>query len=393
VGISTPSGANSQNHAPVKTTNKTPWVERVQSAIIVTINYRVNIFGFPNARGLAQGEQNLGILDQRAALEWTYDNIAAFGGDPGRIMHWGRSAGSFSVDVHSYAYYDDPIAQSYFMESGTLFSLPLLEDATHSNFSFVAKNVGCEAPCGVDCVDDDGQAELDCMRLVSANQIINFLGLYGDRGEQPPLNFNLVPDDEVVFRDYHARSKEGKIASLPSIISFTANEWSSLAPWPKDNLTEGPWFPPILEMDIAFGACGTYNSTVYRNRLSTKEAPVFRFQYAAEFPNMNVYDWLGAYHNSETPLIFGQYRLLDHIAETTEFQIEVSESMQDHIMAFAQNPYNGPQDAFGWEPQVTSEPNGGVILRFGSGGIAAHIVDGIEVDGVCLGAGEYDPFP
>ncbi|KAM5361043.1 hypothetical protein ACJZ2D_013370 [Fusarium nematophilum] len=56
----------------------TPWVERPQSAIIVTINYRVNIFGFPNG-GLADGEQNLSILDQRAALEWVHDNIAAFG--------------------------------------------------------------------------------------------------------------------------------------------------------------------------------------------------------------------------------------------------------------------------------------------------------------------------
>jgi acetylcholinesterase len=53
-------------------------------------------------------------------------------------------------------------------------------------------------------------------------------------------------------------------------------------------------------------------------------------------------------------------------------------------MAFVQNPYNGPE-AFGWEPQVTSGPNGGSILRFGSSSIAAHVVDGIEVDGACLG--------
>lgn len=55
----------------------TSWVERTQEHIVVTINYRLNVFGFPNARGLT--EQNLGILDQRMALEWVRDNIAISG--------------------------------------------------------------------------------------------------------------------------------------------------------------------------------------------------------------------------------------------------------------------------------------------------------------------------
>ena len=46
---------------------------------LTSFSYRVNIFGFPNAAGL--DDQNLGILDQRAALEWVRDNIEAFGGD------------------------------------------------------------------------------------------------------------------------------------------------------------------------------------------------------------------------------------------------------------------------------------------------------------------------
>lgn len=65
-------------------------VERTQKLIVVTVNYRLNIFGFPNAAALA--EQNLGILDQRLALEWVHSNIAAFGGDPDRIIMWGHSA-------------------------------------------------------------------------------------------------------------------------------------------------------------------------------------------------------------------------------------------------------------------------------------------------------------
>ena len=81
-----------------------PWVSRSQSHVVVTINYRMNIMGFPNAAGVSQ--QNLGLLDQRKSLEWVRDNIRYFGGDPSRIMIWGQSAGASSVDYHNYAFYE-----------------------------------------------------------------------------------------------------------------------------------------------------------------------------------------------------------------------------------------------------------------------------------------------
>ncbi|KAF2218128.1 Alpha/Beta hydrolase protein, partial [Elsinoe ampelina] len=281
------------------------WVDRSKSHIVVSINYRVSIFGFPGARGLS--DQNLGILDQRVALEWVRDNIAAFGGDPDRITHWGRSAGAISADIHTYAYYDDPVAQAYYIESGTVFSGGGVPAPTFSNFSFVAQHVGCASPCGSQAcnAEDYAAAELDCMRQVSPIQIINFIGQYADRGQAPPLAFGLSADERIVFSDYAARSEAGLIARRPTMISYTANEFSSLVPWPV-NLTEGPDQALVTAGTVTFGVCATYNSTAYRNQLSP-DVPVYRFQYAAEFPNLNVYDWLGAYHNSETPLIFGAY--------------------------------------------------------------------------------------
>jgi cholinesterase len=49
-----------------------------EDVIVASVNYRVNIFGFPNAPGLP--DQNVALLDQRLAVEWLRDNIAAFGG-------------------------------------------------------------------------------------------------------------------------------------------------------------------------------------------------------------------------------------------------------------------------------------------------------------------------
>lgn len=62
----------------------TQWVNRSPNHIVLTINYRLGIFGFPNAPGLDQ--QNLAYLDHRAVAEWTRDNVAAFGGDPAHIV-------------------------------------------------------------------------------------------------------------------------------------------------------------------------------------------------------------------------------------------------------------------------------------------------------------------
>ncbi|KAJ7811211.1 Alpha/Beta hydrolase protein [Mycena olivaceomarginata] len=349
------------------------WVERSQSHIVVTINYRLDIFGFPNARGLADGHQNLGILDQRAALEWVRDNIAAFGGDPDRITMWGQSAGSIAADIHAYAFHQDPIAQAYFMQSGTVFSFSPHKDPTYSNFSFVARHVGCEAPCGDD--DDDGAAELDCMRQVPFALIENFIGQYGDRGATPALSFNAIPDDHIVFADYKARSEAGQIARAPAIISTTANEWSSLVPYPVQNLTAGPYQPAVTAKDIA-GVCQILNSTVYRNRMGAG-VPVFRFQYAG----------------TDLPITFGTYGLLDDIANTTQFEVEVSQSVQDHILAFAKDPYHGPQKTMGWEPLVASDPHGGDLIRFGADGKVSQHVDGIEIDGACSGVRDYNPFP
>ncbi|MEL6343533.1 MAG: carboxylesterase family protein [Myxococcota bacterium] len=68
--------------------------------VVVTINYRLGIFGFLNLRelgGAYADSVNLGIQDQVAALAWVEDNIAAFGGDPSNVTIAGQSAGANAV--------------------------------------------------------------------------------------------------------------------------------------------------------------------------------------------------------------------------------------------------------------------------------------------------------
>ncbi|KAF3049876.1 hypothetical protein E8E11_000107 [Didymella keratinophila] len=271
------------------------WVERSKSHIVVSINYRLNIFGFPSARGLKDGEQNFGILDQRAALEWVRDNIAAFGGNPERIMHWGRSAGSIAADMHAYAYHADPIAESYYLESGTVFSSGAVEGNRFSIFSFVAGNVGYGQPCGASCKDEDEQAaaELDCMRQVSQIQITNFIGQHNEAEASTGrlLGFAPVPDNKTAWstNDYKRLSEEGTVAHRPTLIFFTSNEGSSLLDWAEDSASADINQTTADAFNVGLAACAALNSSAYRNRLDPN-VPVFRFQYAEEIPNLNVYD-------------------------------------------------------------------------------------------------------
>jgi carboxylesterase type B len=70
--------------------------------IFVSIQYRLGAYGFLGGPKYVSegGAQNIGLLDQRLALEWTRQNVAAFGGDPTKITILGGSAGGGSVTAH-----------------------------------------------------------------------------------------------------------------------------------------------------------------------------------------------------------------------------------------------------------------------------------------------------
>ncbi|KAH9481758.1 putative secreted lipase [Psilocybe cubensis] len=68
--------------------------------VFVSSNYRLNTFGFLASADMPPEDLNAGLLDQRIALEFVQDNIAAFGGDPEKVTIWGQSSGAGSVEAH-----------------------------------------------------------------------------------------------------------------------------------------------------------------------------------------------------------------------------------------------------------------------------------------------------
>ncbi len=137
-------------------------------AIVVTINYRLGPLGFlahPDlvAEDAAHPSSGMyGFEDQRMALAWTRDNIAAFGGDPTRVTAFGESAGGISTCLHLVS----PLSTS-------LFARAIIESGGCSNLGAVTSAAaiahGAQVVTALGC---DGANPITCMRGKTAQQVV-----------------------------------------------------------------------------------------------------------------------------------------------------------------------------------------------------------------------------
>jgi carboxylesterase type B len=175
------------------------------------VRYRVGIFGFPDAPGLA--DQNLGILDVRKALEWVRTNIASFGGDPTRIMIFGQSAGSMLLDMYTMAFREDPIVHAVIGESGSSTS-GFAINPRNAKWLKVSQALGCGA----------GSKSVDCLRQKTEAEITKAVGKAGRNGVAGP--FSPVVDGKVVWSNaqYATRAKQGLFAKVPYVFMVNSRE-------------------------------------------------------------------------------------------------------------------------------------------------------------------------
>jgi para-nitrobenzyl esterase len=96
--------------------------------VLVTINYRLGVFGFFSHPELSQesahhSSGNYGLLDQLAALEWVRKNISRFGGDPDNVTLFGESAGAIDAGVLIASPLSSGLFRRVISESGPAFGV------------------------------------------------------------------------------------------------------------------------------------------------------------------------------------------------------------------------------------------------------------------------------
>ena len=188
-----------------------------EGIVAVTVNYRLNIFGFLAHPDLSAESDygasgNYGLLDQQAALQWVHDNIAAFGGDPERVTIAGESAGSVSVSVQMASPLSRDLIAGAIGESGagiqpTLAPVPLAQ-AEQEGRTFA---------------EQAGYPSIEELRALSTAEVYR---LYTASGR---FGFPLVVDGHLIPKTLPEIFAAGEQAQVPLLVGWNSAEIPGMA--------------------------------------------------------------------------------------------------------------------------------------------------------------------
>ncbi|MFD8638590.1 carboxylesterase/lipase family protein, partial [Streptomyces sp. NPDC059656] len=209
-------------------------------SVVVSINYRLGQLGYLGLpelaaeNGLRSG--SFGLMDQLAALRWTRENIAAFGGNPGSVTVSGQSAGSGSVCALLAAPSASGLFHRAVLQSGpcTLLRTPDGARAEADARAFVEK-AGCA----------DRAAVAACLRTVPAAALVGAAGALPTSG--PASGDGLLPVDPA------AAIGSGAWNKVPVLIGSTRSEARFFVALTQPRLTEQEYTAQVLATHGAAG--------------------------------------------------------------------------------------------------------------------------------------------
>ncbi|KAG6830440.1 hypothetical protein H0H92_000743 [Tricholoma furcatifolium] len=341
-------GAFQFGSSNIPTYNGQSIVENNDDIIVVTFNYRLNIFGFPSAPQLVANTsqpQNFGLLDLNAAVQWVHDNIAAFGGDPNRIVLFGQSAGGAAIDAYTFAYPQDTRVHGNIRGSASLSmsseSTVLLAELSVSLAGVLNSTVAPNTPGSwntvanlVGCGNVSDATQLSCMKQVPSKQL-------EDAVISTNLDFGPIADGITIFADWATRAAAGNFLRVPLLGGTVQNE-ADVFVVDAELLAAGVAIPNLTELLADLETQGTTCSagTTALGRVNAN-VPTWRYQYQAVFRDISTRPDLRAYHASELPVLFGT------MPNPTSTEKALSRFMQQAWVAFATNPTQGLVN-FGW---------------------------------------------
>ena len=213
------------------------YLARSGDVVVVAVNHRLNVFGYLYLGGVA-GEKyadsgNAGMLDIVAALQWTHDNIARFGGDPGNVTLFGQSGGGAKVSTLLGMPATKGLIHKGIIESGSA-----LKGVSRENANKTAERLLAKLNLQANQVDE--LQKLPEEKLLAA---IDNRGQGAAGGG--PFNFAPVVDSKNLPRDPWDPTAPEVSADVPVIIGSVNTEGTFFMP------PENPQFAPLYSLDDA----------------------------------------------------------------------------------------------------------------------------------------------
>ncbi|MFS0778274.1 carboxylesterase family protein [Neobacillus sp. 3P2-tot-E-2] len=302
-----------------------------QDVILVTINYRLGLFGFLAHEWLSEENEKgvsgiYGILDQMMALKWVYENIEAFGGDPENITIFGQSAGAISVQTLISSHLTGNIIKKAIMQSGGGYKNPLIQGKSLQD----AKQLGA---------DFINFGKINSLQELREKPVEELLFLAGEFSKQKRLAgevgllFTPIVDGYVLAEGYDQLVEKGEIKDIPYMLG-------------------------CCKEDVTVTSEGGENSPIYLGCLGFSQKleelerkPTYLYYFKRDLPG----DESGAFHSGELWYMFGT--LKRNWRPNSAADYELSDRMVTAWTNFIKNgdPNNTNQN-IGWIPYSSNNP-------------------------------------
>jgi para-nitrobenzyl esterase len=290
--------------------------------VVVTLNHRLNLFGYAYLARLAPGFEdsgNIGQLDLILALEWIRDNIASFGGDPGRVMLFGQSGGGAKIATLMAT----PRARGLFHSAATMSGQQV---TAQGPINGTTRSVAWLAALGL-TPDRVGEVlEMPAERLLEATTMEDPILGFGGLSYAPTLDFRTLPRHPF----YPDAAPQG--LSIPMIIGNTREEtlgfmgddpanlgltWETL----PARLTPGvmridvtpepiiaayrrmhpDWSPDAILIAATTAGRSWRGAVIEAEERARAGAPAWVYQ--LDFPGVTASGRKGAFHTADIPLV------------------------------------------------------------------------------------------
>jgi para-nitrobenzyl esterase len=345
-----------------------------KGVIVVSMNYRLGIFGFFASQQLAKESPqhaagNYGLLDQAVALQWVHKNISVFGGDPKNITIFGESAGSFSVSALMASPLSRNLISHAVGESGGAFGKGGI---TFSSLDFVAKENEAYSKEVLHA------GNLAALRAIDGNELLKIVT---EKREGDAFHFGPDIDGYFLTASIPNTFAAGQQAQIPLIAGWNKDEGSV-----GDEGDSGAFTVQKLKLlaDKKFGANAEEFLKVYKARNDQEAvraaddfmgdtfiafatwawleahvksgASVFRFRFDLASPGEAGHpETKSAFHSDEIEYVFGTLDSRKGFAWRPE-DYKLSEQIQTYWTNFAKTGNPNGKDVPDW-PLYSAKSN------------------------------------